>query len=245
DAIKSVTGDRRMHVSKEMLEEVLESEARDKGIGEEYELFKRFIGTGRVYGKDLLETVFDDLYFGPTVVREVFGRGPYFELGEGLFLNEAPLVDRATLLKLKERLGIKGLGIVTGRERYTTVRVLSAVMDFFQDNACVFLSDESRSGLGEVVSKPSPYGLIKSTSALGDVGEVLYIGNSAEDFYMCKYAESYGIGPLFAGVVGLSEDPESAAREFIELGADIVVDDVEGLVRLMEAVRAPSSGNPS
>ncbi|MCS7094275.1 MAG: HAD family hydrolase [Thaumarchaeota archaeon] len=245
DAILSVTGDRQKHVSREMLERVFGEEARDKGIGEEYELFKRFIGTGRVYGRDLLETVFDDLYYGPMVVRELFGRGPYFELGKGLFQNETPLVDEAMLLKLKEQLGIGGLGMVTGRERYTTALVLNEVMGLFNERACVFLSDESRSGLGEVVSKPSPYGLIKSVVALGDVREVLYVGNSAEDLYMCSYAESYGVRPLFAGIIGLSEDPDSARREFIELKADVIAHDVRELVSLMEVVKARSSSTSS
>ncbi|MEN3048426.1 MAG: HAD family hydrolase [Candidatus Caldarchaeales archaeon] len=242
DAIRSASADRRRHVSRDAVERAIGEAARDRGIGDEYELFKRFIGTGRVYGRDLLETLFDDLYYGPEAVRAVFGKGPYFELGEGLFRNEAPLVGRETLLRLGELLGERALGMVTGRERYTTVRVLDGIIDLFEERACVFLSDESRAGLGDVVSKPSPYGLIKSVAALGDPKEVLYVGNSAEDLYMCRYAESYGVRPLFAGVVGLSGDPESAAREFRELGADVIARDVEVLVRAMEVIRARPFG---
>lgn len=242
DAIRSVSADRRRHVGRDAIERAICDAARDRGIGEEYELFKRFIGTGRVYGKDLLETLFDDLYYGPEVVTEVFGKGPYFELGEGLFRNEAPLVGRETLLRLRDLLGAGSLGIVTGRERYTTIRVLDGVIDLFEERACVFLLDESRSGLGDVVSKPSPYGLIKSVAALGDPKEVLYVGNSAEDLYMCRYAESYGVRPLFAGVVGLSSDPESAAKEFTELGADVIARDVDELVRAMEVIKARPFG---
>lgn len=228
----------RSHMTRDDVESVVRVQAQDRGVFAEYELFKEFLGTGRTYGLDLLETVFDDLYYGRDVVRGVFGTGPHFDFGEGLYRNEVPVVDGAVLLRLEELIGSGRMGIVTGRDSVTTWEVLGDLRAFFRDGACVFIADELRRGGPETLMKPSPYGLLKSAAALGPRSAPLYVGNSAEDMHSARYAESYGLRTLFAAVVGLHPDPEGATRDFVASGADLVVSDVAELVDVLERVKS-------
>jgi phosphoglycolate phosphatase-like HAD superfamily hydrolase len=230
----------RSHATRDDVESVVRVVAQDRGIFREYELFKEFLGTGRTYGRDLLETVFDDLYYGSEVVRSLFGSGPHFDFGRGLYANEVPVVDGATLVRLEELIGSGRMGIVTGRDSVTTWMVLGDLKDFFREGACVFIADELRRGGPETLMKPSPYGLLKSAAALGPRSPPLYVGNSAEDLHSSRYAESYGLRTLFAAVVGLHPDPEAAAVDFAARGADLVVEDVKQLVDVLEALRRRS-----
>ncbi len=225
------------HATREDVESVIKVVAQDRGIFREYELFKDFLGRGRTYGRDLLETVFDDLYYGADVVKDVLGSGPYFDFGKGLYANEVPVVDGATLVRLEELIGAGRMGIVTGRDSVTTWMVLGDLRSFFKEGACVFIADELRRGGPETLMKPSPYGLLKSAAAIGPRSSPLYVGNSAEDLHSSRYAESYGLRTLFAAVVGLHPDPEAAAIDFVSRGADVVVEDVEQLVDVLETVR--------
>ena len=231
----------RSHATRDDVESVVRVVAQDRGIFREYELFKEFLGTGRTYGRDLLETVFDDLYYGSEVVRSLFGSGPHFDFGRGLYANEVPVVDGATLVRLEELIGSGRMGIVTGRDSVTTWMVLGDLKDFFREGACVFIADELRRGGPETLMKPSPYGLLKSAAALGPRSSPLYVGNSAEDLHSSRYAESYGLRTLFAAVVGLHPDPEAAAVDFAARGADVVVEDVKQLVDVLEALRRGST----
>ena len=230
----------RSHATRDDVESVVRIVAQDRGIFREYELFKEFLGTGRTYGRDLLETVFDDLYYGSEVVRSLFGSGPHFDFGRGLYANEVPVVDGATLVRLEELIGSGRMGIVTGRDSVTTWMVLGDLKAFFREGACVFIADELRRGGPETLMKPSPYGLLKSAAALGPRSSPLYVGNSAEDLHSSRYAESYGLRTLFAAVVGLHPDPEAAAVDFAARGADLVVEDVKQLVDVLEALRRRS-----
>jgi len=227
----------RSHKTREDVESVIRVVAQDRGIFREYELFKEFLGSGRVYGRDLLETVFDDLYYGSEVVRSVFGSGPHFDFGKGLYANEVTVVDGSTLVRLEELIGSGRMGIVTGRDSITTWAVLGDLRAFFREGACVFIADELRRGGPETLMKPSPYGLLKAASALGPRNPPLYVGNSAEDLHSSRYAESYGLRTLFAAVVGLHPDPEAAKADFVANGADVVVEDVEQLVEVLESLR--------
>lgn len=230
----------RSHATRDDVESVVRIVAQDRGIFREYELFKEFLGTGRTYGRDLLETVFDDLYYGSEVVRSLFGSGPHFDFGRGLYANEVPVVDGSTLVRLEELIGSGRMGIVTGRDSVTTWMVLGDLKAFFREGACVFIADELRRGGPETLMKPSPYGLLKSAAALGPRSSPLYVGNSAEDLHSSRYAESYGLRTLFAAVVGLHPDPEAAAVDFAARGADLVVEDVKQLVDVLEALRRRS-----
>jgi len=227
----------RSHATRDDVESVIRVIAQDRGIFKEYELFKEFLGRGRDYGRDLLETFFNDLYYGADVVRSVFGSGPYFDFGKGLYANEVPVVDGATLVRLEELIGPGRMGIVTGRDSATTWTVLGDLRAFFKEGACVFIADELRRGGPETLMKPSPYGLLKSAAALGPRSSPLYVGNSAEDLHSSRYAESYGLRTLFAAVVGLHPDPEAAAVDFVASSADVVVEDVERLVDVLETLR--------
>jgi phosphoglycolate phosphatase-like HAD superfamily hydrolase len=226
---------RRQVLSVEDLARVMGEIAEEAGLKDSFEAFERAIGKPGRYGEGLLETVFSDLYYGPENVRRIFGRGPYFDLGPGLYLNEKINIRRETLERLSEMLGQR-LGIVSGRDRISTEIVLGDLMRFFNRNACVFLADEQRR-VGEVVKKPSPYGIVKAVEGAGGSSCSLYAGNSAEDLFMARGAERYGVKTLFMAVYGLAPDRERARDFFLSLRSDAIVSSPDSVLRVLEVFR--------
>jgi phosphoglycolate phosphatase-like HAD superfamily hydrolase len=222
----------RQVLSVEDLASVLMGLATDSGLGEAARVFERVIGKPGRYGQGLVETVFSDLYYGPVNVKKIFGRGPYFDLGPGLYLKEVLNVKRETFIRLSERLGSR-LVIVSGRDRVSTEIVLGDLMRFFNPAANVFLADEQRK-VGEVVKKPSPYGIVKAVEGLGGSSYSLYLGNSAEDLFMARSAEKYGLKTLFMAVYGLSPDKEKTRDFFASLRSDAISYSPDSVVRVLE-----------
>ena len=225
-------------VSMRDVEEQIRSYAARRGITpSQYEIFKNLLGYPGRYGKSLLQTVFDDLYYGASFIKNIHGEGPYFEFGDGLFQNEQLNIRRESLESLTEILGARRLGLATGRDSITTKLVLGELLEFFEPRACVFILDELRAGKSEEISKPSPYSLIKSCMALGVSSEVIYVGNSMEDLIMARQARSYGLNVYFAAVTNLSHSPQRDMELLLSRGAEIIIDSPDDLPRLLEAAR--------
>jgi len=217
------------------IEETLEMHAREKGILDLFRAFSRIISRPGTYGEGLLETVFSDLYYGPVNVTKIFGRGPYFDLGPGMYLNERLFIQEKTLHWLARRVGAEKLAIVSGRDRVSTEIVLGKLVKYFNLSASVFLSDDYRR-LGERVKKPSPYGIMKAISKLKGASSPIFVGNSAEDFFMAQGVEEYGYKTLFCAVVGLAPDPQASAEFFASLGSDAILTTPDDLPQLLRGV---------
>ncbi|MEM0482036.1 MAG: hypothetical protein QXM16_04010 [Nitrososphaerota archaeon] len=209
-------------LSVEDLEQTLRELAQRRGQLDLFETFRRIIGRPGSYGEGLLETLFCDIYYGPENVRMIFGRGNFFDFGPGMYLKEQVNVKESTLKWLAERFGVENMGIVSGRDRFSTEIVLGDLMMYFNIDACVFLADEYRQ-IGEVVKKPSPYGIVKAVTRMDGASSPIYLGNSAEDFFMSRSVEKYGYKTLFAAVVGLAPNPSQSAEFFASLGSDAIM----------------------
>lgn len=218
----------------EEIESKIAEEAARRGLEEPFSVFRELLGYQAGYGKGLLRTVFEDLYYGPEYVRLVTGSGPYFTLGDGLFRNERLIISPETLARLSGLLGARRLGMATGRDSLTTKLVMGEAFEYFEPAACVFIIDELNSGAKRDISKPSPYSLIKSCLALGELSDVLYVGNSAEDIIMAQRAWSYGVKAMFMAVTGASETPEEDRELFASMGADIIANTPDELPMIME-----------
>ncbi len=226
-------GDQVLSVSD--LEQTLREFAVKRGQLELFETFRRIIGRPGSYGEGLLETLFCDIYYGPENVRLIYGKGNYFDLGPGMYLKERVNVREETLEWLAGRFGVENMGIVSGRDRFSTEIVLGELMRYFNRDACVFLADEYRQ-VGEVVKKPSPYGIVKAVTRMGGAASPIYLGNSAEDFFMARSVEKYGYRTLFAAVVGLAPNPSQSAEFFASLGSDAIMSSPDDIAKVLGAV---------
>ncbi|MEM0445646.1 MAG: HAD family hydrolase [Nitrososphaerota archaeon] len=214
------------------LEETLREVARQNGFVELFDIFSSILGKPGKYGQSLVETLFCDLYYGPENVRRIFEDGPFFDLGPGMYLKERVNIDESTLRWLSEKVGTKRVGIVSGRDRISTELVLGGLMRYFNRDACVFLADEYRV-LGEIVKKPSPYGVLKAVSRMEGASSPLYVGNSAEDYFMTKSSEKYGMKASFASIIGLAPNPSDTIEFFASLGADTILWSPDDIVKIL------------
>lgn len=220
-------------VTSEMIDKILAEIAAKKGFLNEYNRFKQVLGRPGEYGSGLLETIFSDLYYGEEIVSRIYGHGPYFKLGKGLYTNESIFIKEETLRRLASMLGREHLGIVSGRDRTVPEIVLGPLVKYFNMEASVFLADEEKLGAPPSIEKPSPYSLIKSISSMGNIFKAVYVGNSAEDIMMARNAANFGVKTLFIGVTGLSSNPSLDREMFISMGADAIVETPDSLIDVL------------
>jgi len=220
-------------VTSEMIDKILAEIATRRGFLNEYNRFKQILGMPGEYGGGLIETIFSDLYYGEEIVSRIYGHGPYFKFGKGLYMNESVFIKEETLRHLVSMLGRKHLGIVSGRDRTVPEIVLGGLVNYFNMEASVFIADELKLGAPSSIEKPSPYSLIKSISSMGNVSKAAYVGNSAEDIMMARNAANFGVKTLFIGVTGLSPDPGLDREMFITMGADAIVETPNSLLQLL------------
>jgi phosphoglycolate phosphatase-like HAD superfamily hydrolase len=220
-------------VTSEMIDKILAEIAAKKGFLNEYNRFKQVLGRPGEYGSGLLETIFSDLYYGEEIVSRIYGHGPYFKLGKGLYTNESIFIKEETLRRLASMLGREHLGIVSGRDRTVPEIVLGPLVKYFNMEASVFIADEEKLGAPPSIEKPSPYSLIKSISSMGNIFKAVYVGNSAEDIMMARNAANFGVKTLFIGVTGLSSNPSLDREMFISMGADAIVETPDSLIDVL------------
>lgn len=220
-------------VTSEMIDKILAEIAAKKGFLNEYNRFKQVLGMPGEYGSGLLETIFSDLYYGEEIVSRIYGHGPYFKLGKGLYTNESIFIKEETLRRLASMLGREHLGIVSGRDRTVPEIVLGTLVKYFNMEASVFIADEEKLGAPSSIEKPSPYSLIKSISSMGNIFKAVYVGNSAEDIMMARNAANFGVKTLFIGVTGLSSNPSLDREMFISMGADAIVETPDSLIDVL------------
>ena len=212
------------------IERMLQDYAYEKGVEEGFlELRRRLeLDKPMSYGSNLIATLFDEIYLGESGVREKYGVEPTHIRWRGAVVDEEILVSRETLRELSEIFRGR-LGLVTGRGRWETWRTLETLRHYFNSEACVFIADYGN----PEYEKPSPKPLLDSAKAL-KADSVIYVGDSAEDLQMSRNAEKEGLQVLFAAVA--SSDKQ--LQYFLGNGADIILDDVNLLLKALEVTNA-------
>jgi len=178
---------------------------------------------------DRLHDVFQALYLGEELYRELEGGDPPVSSSSGYIHDEPTLVEPDTLADLAERFDV---GVLTGRPAAEAEIALDRVgLDVPEDRRVTM--DDPEAG------KPDPEGLIALAERF-DADRVAFAGDTLDDVRTARNAacedESrvyYGVGVLTGGLTG-----EDGRRAFDADGADAVLDDVNGLVDLLEPNRA-------
>ncbi|MEM2236762.1 MAG: hypothetical protein QXU87_04335 [Candidatus Caldarchaeum sp.] len=197
---------------------------------EDVAMVRKILNYPGKYGDSLLTTVFEEAFFGSDEASRLRGLGPFFSF-EGRLKNERLLVNAETLEKLYGR-GIS-MGISTGRGSWETWKTLGPLSEFFEKKACVFVGDlvTAEPDKREKYEKPSPWSLLEAVQNLPSQGDVLFLGNSVEDYVMFTRAKPEVDRLLFGGVYGVEQE---LAYFFIEGGADAVIPNVNILPKIIE-----------
>jgi HAD superfamily hydrolase (TIGR01548 family) len=168
---------------------------------------------------DRLRDVFQQLYLGADLYRELEGGEPDAEL-PGFIHDEPTLVEPATLSALRDRFEV---GVVTGRPEAEATIALERVGLSLPDDRVVTMDSP-------VPGKPEPDGLVRLGKAF-DAEAVAFAGDTLDDVRTAINARRvdeartyFGVGVLTGGLTGAA-----GRRKFDDNGADLVVEDVNEL----------------
>jgi phosphoglycolate phosphatase-like HAD superfamily hydrolase len=182
----------------------------------------------------LLSRVFDEYYYGPTLLQQLHRVAPVVGCRTGLIDSEKVLVSPRTLRSLSSLLPNGSMGIVSGRSRLGTEYTLSGLMKFFEGSPMIFLEDHDANINARlpIPGKPNPESLLLAAEQMRASGTILYVGDSAEDLMMASNAKSARPNLAFCGVIGAAYGPCRASM-LAERGADAVLESVNDLPALL------------
>ena len=180
------------------------------------------VATERVFeawDPERLRAVFQALYLGETLYRELEGGDPPIET-TGYIHDEPTLVEPATIEALTERFDV---GVLTGRPAAEATIALERVgLDV--PAAHRFTMDDWEEG------KPHPRALV-TLAARFDADRVAFAGDTLDDVRTARNADETDTDRTYEaiGVLTGGLTDEAGRRAFLEAGADAVVVDVNAL----------------
>ena len=89
------------------------------------------------------------------------------------------MIKESTMRLLSQKFN-GNLGLISGRSKIASYFTLNSLIDYFNENACVFLEDENRK-----FSKPNAFSLHKVFDNL-KLTSALYVGDSIADLLMVE-----------------------------------------------------------
>ena len=169
--------------------------------------------------------VYQELYLGPDLFRQVYGLSPRYYEGPPLIDQDERIISPETLDNLAAR---HRLGLVTGRphvEAEYTLRRLGLwhyfhVLVGYDDVA----AEMRRRGTNEYLGKPNPWPLSRAARQIDPTGKmgVAYVGDTVDDtraaIALRAERATYAIGCTFA-----YSNPETVAARLRAAGADMIV----------------------
>ncbi|MEM2726313.1 MAG: hypothetical protein QW546_04430 [Candidatus Bathyarchaeia archaeon] len=208
-----------------------------------YALLRDFlIGSGRV-GENIIATVFEEIFCGPTLFEEIYGIKPGIYLSRGMIENGVPIIKGETLSRLSSILGGARFGIASGSRFKSAGYVLRGILDWFNPKAQIFLDDVERAedeyakrGFRVNLKKPNPYSLLESARGLEPFNLALYVGDSIEDAIMVREAAKSDPRFIFAGVYAHTSVSEIVG-EFLKFGCDLIIPSVNDIPAVIEAAK--------
>ena len=173
---------------------------------------------------DRLHDVFQTLYLGSDLYRDLEGGEPPFE-ARGYINDEPVIVDPETIENLTSRFDV---GVVTGRP--------ASEADIALDRVGLDVPDEHRFTMDDwEQGKPHPHALVTLAERF-DAHAVTFTGDTLDDIKTAVNAaeedperDYYGIGVLTGGLTG-----DEGREKYEAVGAAAVVDSVNDLPDLLK-----------
>ncbi len=193
--------------------------------------------TGDVGSGNIIKQIFQEIYLGSNLFESTYGVQAEVYHGEGYIKKEKLLVDKAILEQLAEN---NILAIATGRpkaeadyplDQFSIKRFFEAVYTL---DDCLKEEDRILKTEGKKVSlsKPDPYMLDAVAGAIKQaVSKYYYIGDMPDDMLAAARADTGFTG---VGILMSSPDKERLREDMMRAGADHIVDDFRGLMKIVE-----------
>ncbi|MCP8311480.1 MAG: hypothetical protein L6M37_00820 [Candidatus Methylarchaceae archaeon HK02M1] len=209
---------------------------------------KRFLSYPGEVGEGLLMTVFEEIFLGCELFKEVYGQDCSFNKGRGLIENEKVILEKETLQKISSLIGRANFGIASGRPFIVSKYSMGELMDYFKPEARIFLDevdkaekDAEQRGEASDLSKPHPYSLLECSKNLKPFTLALYLGDTMADFMMVELANKIESRYLFGGVYSHFVMNDEQRLDFIKRGADIVIPSVRYLPYILKFIKEGKS----
>lgn len=210
-----------------------------------YKVIKNFLYSSRKVGESIIATVFEELFCGSDLFREIYNAEPELFHHPGTIKNGKVIVMPETLKKLSSLIGGPRFGISSGSRFAPAKYVLNDLLGMFNREAMTFLDDIlkiemeylSRGFLRVNLGKPNPYPLLRSAWRLEPFRNALFVGDSMEDALAVERANRLDPRFLFAGVYAYTGAGDRALREFLKFGSDIISPSVNEIPLIIEEAR--------
>ncbi len=215
------------------------------GFQEFYRSLKAFFSYPGYVGESVIPTVFEELFYGDRLYREVHGVEARFVNSPGLIMNERVIVKEETLEALESIVGEGRLGIASGSQRKPADYILGDILKRFNKDALIFYDDVMRAERealrrGQPVGnlkKPNPYSLLEAAKALEPFDSALYVGDSMGDLLMVEEARRLDARYLFAGVYRYISMGSQTLQSFIKFSSDLIVPSINELPEVLRALK--------
>lgn len=216
-----------------------------KSAKDYYEDLKHLLIYPYKVGGGIIPTVFEEIFCGSELVKEVYGVDPVFYNGKGRIENERVIVSSEALNRLSSILGRSNFGIASGSRFKSAKYVLGDFLNYFKPDALIFLDDVEReeerilkeTGMMVNLKKPNIFSLLRVAECLEPFNVALYVGDSMEDALIVEKAKEKDSRFIFAGVYRYSGSKDALLKSFMKAEADVVLPSVNEIPLLLEELR--------
>ncbi len=198
---------------------------------------KPYLGNNFLKLRELIDSGFivkrfEEIYLGADLYEKFYSEKPSKKTPiKGMIENEK-LMATPELFEQLLNMDISGFGITSGRPRDQALYSLDKfnILKYFEKTALFFMHDAPKGK-----EKPHPYTLDLTFKKLENVGYTepsIYVGDTISDLIMAK---KYG-KCISVCVLSASFDREEALKQFKDMGADIIIEDVSKLPEALSEV---------
>jgi HAD superfamily phosphatase len=180
---------------------------------------------------DMISTLFNEIFYGPILYKKRFNKEPIYYFDKPLITNDILIIKESTMRLLSQKFN-GNMGLISGRSKVASYFTLNSIIDYFNENACVFLEDEKRE-----FSKPHAFSLHKVFDSL-KLSSALYVGDSMADLLMVENFRKQTIEDriFFCGVYGdggNSKESIDKKRLLKSNHADVIIKNVNDLPNIL------------
>lgn len=202
--------------------------------------FDDYTGYKKDIKNNIITTIFDEYFYGKKLFKIKHNKISQFTNTTGLIKNEKAIIKHKSLEILEKMFTKENLGIVSGRSLISAKFTLKSLMNYFNKKALIFIEDEElkykSKQLAAKIWKPNPYSLLKALNKLNTDNNILYVGNSSEDYIMTE-AVKLKKKVFFVGVYDSNNTPEETKKYYLKNEIDIIVPNVNYLIDLLRIGR--------
>jgi phosphoglycolate phosphatase-like HAD superfamily hydrolase len=180
---------------------------------------------------DMISTIFNEIFYGPILYKKRFNKEPKYYFDKPLITNDILIIKESTMRLLSQKFN-GNMGLISGRSKVASYFTLNNIIDYFNENACVFLEDEKRE-----FSKPHAFSLHKVFDSL-NLSSALYVGDSMADLLMVENFRKQTTEDriFFCGVYGDGENTKESIykKKLLKSNhADVIIKNVNDLPNIL------------